>query len=63
VDESTLPAQQDAALGFFSGMTWAPKKFVADFEKQYGCAPGSYDMQAYYAALLIVSEMMCCLTT
>ena len=24
VDEATLPAQQDAAVGFFSGMTWAP---------------------------------------
>jgi branched-chain amino acid transport system substrate-binding protein len=57
VDESTLPAQQDAAVGFFSGMTWAPnsdtpqnKKFVADFEKEYGYVPGSYAMQAYDAA-------------
>jgi branched-chain amino acid transport system substrate-binding protein len=24
VDESTLPAQQDAALGFFGGANWAP---------------------------------------
>ena len=24
VDESTLPAQQDAALGFFGGSNWAP---------------------------------------
>ncbi len=24
VDESTLPAQQDAAVGLFGGMTWAP---------------------------------------
>lgn len=24
VDESTLPAEQDAALGLFGGMTWAP---------------------------------------
>ena len=47
VDESTLPAQQDAAVGFFSGMTWAPntdtpenKQFVADFEKEYGYVPG-----------------------
>ena len=40
VDESTLPAQQDAALGFFGGANWAPdlnnpqnKAFVAAYEK------------------------------
>jgi branched-chain amino acid transport system substrate-binding protein len=64
VDESTLPAQQDAAVGFFSGMSWAPntdtpenKKFVADFEKEYGYVPGSYAMQAYDAASLIGSAV------
>jgi branched-chain amino acid transport system substrate-binding protein len=60
VDELALPAQQDAAVGFFSGMTWAPntdtpqnKTFVADFEKEYGYVPGNYAMQAYDAAQLI----------
>ena len=64
VDESTLPAQQDAALGFLSGMTWAPntdtpenKRFVADFEKEFGYVPGSYAMQAYDAAQLIGSAV------
>ncbi|MBX9591840.1 MAG: ABC transporter substrate-binding protein [Hyphomonadaceae bacterium] len=64
VDESTLPAQQDAAVGFFSGMTWAPNtdtpanmKFVADFEREYGYVPGSYAMQAYDAAQLIDSAV------
>src|SRR5215475_3166314 len=64
VDESTLPAQQEAAVGFFSGMTWAPntatpenKTFVADFEKTYGYVPGSYAMQAYDAAQLIGSAV------
>jgi branched-chain amino acid transport system substrate-binding protein len=64
VDESTLPAQQDAAVGFFSGMTWAPntdtpenKAFVANFEKEYGYVPGSYAMQAYDAAQLIDSAV------
>ncbi len=64
VDESTLPAQQDAAVGFFSGMTWAPntdtpenKTFVASFEKEYGYVPGSYAMQAYDAAQLIDSAV------
>src|SRR5262249_53282222 len=39
VDEGTLPAQQDAAVGFFGGANWAPnldnpqnKAFVAAFE-------------------------------
>ena len=60
VDESTLPAQQDAAVGLFGGMTWAPnmdnpqtKKFVADYEAAYKIVPGSYAMRAYDAALLI----------
>src|SRR5262249_38719179 len=64
VDESTLPAQQDAAVGFFSGMTWAPntntpenKAFLASFEKEYGYVPGSYAMQAYDAAQLIDSAV------
>ena len=60
VDESTLPAQQDAALGFFAGANWAPnldnaanKKFVADYEKEFGAVPATYAFQAYDAALLI----------
>jgi len=64
VDESTLPAQQDAALGFFGGANWAPnldnpqnKKFVADYEKAYNAVPASYAMQAYDAAMLIDSAV------
>jgi branched-chain amino acid transport system substrate-binding protein len=64
VDESTLPAQQDAALGFFGGMSWAPnmdnpqnKKFVAGYEAAYNSVPGSYAMQAYDAAQLINSAL------
>src|SRR4051812_23033470 len=60
VDESTLPAQQDAAVGFFAGANWAPnldnpqnKKFVADYEKDFGAVPATYAFQAYDAALLI----------
>jgi branched-chain amino acid transport system substrate-binding protein len=60
VDESTLSAQQDAALGFFGGATWAPnmdnpqsKAFVAAYEKKYGKVPGVYAMQGYDAARLI----------
>jgi branched-chain amino acid transport system substrate-binding protein len=60
VDESTLPAQQDAAVGFFAGANWAPnldnpqnKKFVAEYEKDFGAVPATYAFQAYDAALLI----------
>jgi len=64
VDEATLPAQQDAALGFFGGANWAPnldssqnKAFVATYEKEYGAVPGSYAFQAYDAAQLIDSAV------
>ena len=60
VDESTLPAQGEAALGFFSASDWAPnmdnpanKKFVAAFEAKYGYVPGSYAAHAYDTAMLI----------
>jgi branched-chain amino acid transport system substrate-binding protein len=64
VDESTLPAQQDAAVGMFGGADWAPdlnnaqsKKFVAAYEATYSSVPGSYAMQGYDAALLIDSAV------
>lgn len=64
VDESTLPAQQDAALGFFGGSNWAPnldnpqnKAFVAAYEKEYGAVPATYAFQAYDTALLIDSAL------
>jgi branched-chain amino acid transport system substrate-binding protein len=64
VDESTLPAQQDAAVGMFGGSNWAPnldtpenKKFVAGYEATYGSVPGSYAMHAYDTALLIDSAV------
>ena len=60
VDESTLPAQQDAAIGMLGGSNWAPnldtpenKRFVAAYEAAYGSVPGSYAMHAYDTALLI----------
>jgi branched-chain amino acid transport system substrate-binding protein len=64
VDEGTLPAQQDAALGFFGGANWAPnldnpqnKAFVTAYEKEYNAVPGSYAFQAYDAAQLIDSAV------
>ncbi len=64
VDESTLPAQQDAAVGMFGGANWAPnldnpasRKFVAAYEATYNSVPGTYAFQAYDAAMLIDSAV------
>lgn len=64
VDETTLPAQREAALGFYGGANWAPdfddeasRAFVAAFEEKYDRVPGTYAMQAYDAALLIDSAV------
>lgn len=60
VDESTLPAQGEAALGFYTAANWAPdfpnevsRRFVRDFEAAYGYVPGTYAAQAYDAAMLV----------
>ncbi len=60
VDETTLPATQDAAVGLFAGAEWAPsldndanKTFVAAFEAEYGYVPSLYAAQGYDAAQLI----------
>lgn len=59
-DETTLPAQQDAAVDFLSGTNWAPnmgtpesRAFVKAFEEAYKSVPGSYAMHGYDTALLI----------
>lgn len=63
-DETTLPAQKEAAEGFIAAGNWAPdadneasQKFVAAFEEKYGYVPGGYAMQAYDAAMLIDSAV------
>jgi branched-chain amino acid transport system substrate-binding protein len=64
VDESTLPAQQDAAVDMFGGANWAPnldnpqnKKFVASYEAAYNSVPGTYAAQGYDTAMLIDSAV------
>ena len=64
VDESTLPAQQDAAVGMYAGSNWAPnmdnpqnRKFVAGYEAAYNIVPGTYAMQGYDTAVLIDSAV------
>ena len=60
VDETTLPATKDMAVGLFSGSEWAAnidtqanKAFVAAFEAEYGYPPSQYAAQGYDAARLI----------
>ena len=63
-DGSTLPAQQDAALGVISGTFWGPdfdnpvnKQFVAEFEAKFKRIPSQYAAQSYDAALLLDSAI------
>ncbi|HVL73969.1 MAG TPA: ABC transporter substrate-binding protein [Beijerinckiaceae bacterium] len=64
VDEATLPAQQDAAVGMYGGSNWAPnldtpenKKFVAAYEKEFNSVPGSYAAHGYDTAKLLDSAI------
>lgn len=64
VDEATLPAQREAAEGFFSAAPWAPnmdnpqnRRFVRDFEAQFNYVPASYAAQAYDGAMLLDSAI------
>lgn len=63
-DETTLPGQKDAAVGFLAAGSWAPDlpndanaAFVSAFEAKYGYIPGSYAMQAYDTASLLDSAI------
>jgi len=60
VDESTLPAQQDAALGFYTACPWSPdmtvpanQRFMQAFGQAHDYVPGSYAAQSYDAAMLL----------
>jgi branched-chain amino acid transport system substrate-binding protein len=60
VDEASLPAQGEAALGFQTGTSWTPTlpteenaRFVRDFEAQYSYIPASYAAHAYDTAMLL----------
>jgi branched-chain amino acid transport system substrate-binding protein len=60
VDETTLPAVGDAALGNFEARYWSPdlkveasQKYVADFKKKFGYTPSYYGAQSYDGILLI----------
>jgi branched-chain amino acid transport system substrate-binding protein len=60
VDEATLPAQGEAALGFFSAASWAPnmdnpvnRRFVTEFEAAFNYIPATYAAQSYDAANML----------
>ncbi len=60
VDEVTLPALKDVALGQYEARYWSPdldnaanKKYVADFRKKFGYTPAFYGAQSYDGIMLI----------
>jgi branched-chain amino acid transport system substrate-binding protein len=64
VDGINLPALKDAALGVAHAAPWGPdmdnsesKRFVSEFQKQYGRIPSEYAATAYDSALLIGSAL------
>lgn len=64
VDETTLPATKDDAVGLFSSSQWTPdldnaanKAFVEAFEAKYGYVPSLYASQGFDAAQLIDSAV------
>ena len=64
VDETTLPALKEAAIGQYEARFWSPdlnvpasKKYVADFEKKFGYTPSFYGAQSYDAIMPIDSAV------
>ncbi|MGH8686283.1 MAG: ABC transporter substrate-binding protein [Burkholderiales bacterium] len=64
VDETTLPALKESALGQYEARFWSPdfdspasKRFVADFRKKYGYTPSFYGAQSYDGIMLIDSAV------
>jgi len=62
VDETTLPALKESALGQYEARFWSPdmdtpasKRFVADFRKKFGYTPSFYGAQSYDGIMLIDS--------
>jgi len=64
IDEVTLPALKEAALGNWETRYWSPDlnneantKYVSDFRKKYGYAPSFYGAQSYDGIMLIDSAV------
>jgi branched-chain amino acid transport system substrate-binding protein len=64
VDEISLPAVKDAALGNYETRYWSPdlkneanQKYVSDFRRKFGYTPSFYGAQSYDGILLIDSAV------
>ena len=64
VDEISIPAVKDAAVGIYETRFWSPdlntpanQRFVADYKKKYGKLPVFYGAQSYEGILLIDSAV------
>jgi branched-chain amino acid transport system substrate-binding protein len=64
IDEVTLPALTDVALGIVETRYWSPdlkndanRKYVSDFRKKFGYTPSFYGAQSYDGILLIDSAV------
>ncbi|HZN99940.1 MAG TPA: ABC transporter substrate-binding protein, partial [Burkholderiales bacterium] len=64
VDEISIPAVKDAAVGIYETRYWSPdlknpanQKFVADYKKKYGKLPVFYGAQSYDGIMLIDSAV------
>jgi len=64
VDEISIPAVKDAAVGIYETRYWSPdlknapnQKFVNDYRKKYGKLPVFYGAQSYDSIMLIDSAV------
>jgi branched-chain amino acid transport system substrate-binding protein len=64
VDEISIPAVKDAAVGIYETRYWSPdlknapnQKFVGDYKKKYGKLPVFYGAQSYDSIMLIDSAV------
>jgi branched-chain amino acid transport system substrate-binding protein len=64
VDEISIPAVKDAAVGIYEARYWSPdlknpanQKYVSDYRKKYGKMPVFYGAQSYDGILLIDSAV------
>ncbi|HYL91295.1 MAG TPA: ABC transporter substrate-binding protein [Burkholderiales bacterium] len=64
VDEISIPAVKDAAVGIYEARYWSPdlknpanQRYVADYKKKYGKMPVFYGAQSYDGIMLIDSAI------
>jgi branched-chain amino acid transport system substrate-binding protein len=64
VDEISIPAVKEAAVGIYETRFWSPdlktpanQKYVADYKKKYGKLPVFYGAQSYEGIMLIDSAI------